>query len=128
VWEECRLLSRNTLEKNNKENFPERIPEAGPNCVTASVTVAKQGEFKELESKKNLEGWPKWEILVSDQTTKITEVNLVSIAATREHVHSLWELYQEVHKMRRGEIPGDSDKAEINQRTDHVSHAQLLIN
>ena len=63
----------------------------GASCVTASVTVAKQGEFKELESKKNLEGWPKWEILVSDQTTKITEVNLVSISAIRKYVALLWE-------------------------------------
>ena len=70
------------------------------NCVTASVTVAKQGEFKELESKKNLEGWPKWAILVNDQTTKITEVNLVSISAIREDVALLWEQYQEANKRR----------------------------
>jgi hypothetical protein len=50
-------------------------------CVTASVTETKQDQCKGLESKKNSEGWPTWEISVRDQTTKITEVNLVSISA-----------------------------------------------
>jgi hypothetical protein len=75
-----------------------------PSCVTASVTESKQDQFKGLESKQNLEGQPKWEILVSDQTTKITEVNLVSISAIREYVALLWGQYQEANKKRRSEI------------------------
>jgi hypothetical protein len=81
-----------------------RLHHTGTKCITASVTEAKQDQSKGLELKKNLEGWPKWEILVSDQTTKITEVNLVSISAIREYVALLWGQYQEASKRRRGEI------------------------
>jgi hypothetical protein len=51
------------------------IPGQWVKCITASATETKQEQFKRLKLMKNLEGWPKWEILVSDQTTKITEVN-----------------------------------------------------